>query len=236
MTLPMAQGFPDWQRNIPAANTIYLSVDNQVDTGATYGPFFVGYTPVVGILWESLSGAGRLTVNYWSEAAFNGFMGSHDYSIVGAGQLNCGERALGPWCSIDIIPGGVNIHHNLRIFAQQQTGIDNNNRDTNLLIRKQNIALAAGATATYTATTTWPGMAHITAMQSAGTYTVEVFYADYTGGVGVIDHAELTGPASLRDRICLPGMPVGISIHNTSAASQNHFIYLNGQQVQVQAA
>lgn len=228
MTLPIAQGFPDWQRNAPAGNVSFVSVFNTVTPLTTYGPFWVGYTPCLGINWNSGIGGARMTLFWYADEAMTTILDTQAFDIEGGCSLNVGIPTRGPWVGVTVQPTAATITQDLSVFAQPLPSIGHALPTTAILISQTNVALAAGASVSYDSSATWPGEVFIQAFQDVGAFTATLTAIPAIAPNFNIWRSGDTVRPQPTGYAVLPACPVRMTIHNTSAAAANHFVYIIG--------
>lgn len=229
MTLPLAQGFPDWQRNIPASNVLYLATGLVTDAPRTYGPFWVGYTPCIGVHDIVTANGETITFQFADANPATHVTGNQQYVIPNGGTLDLSFRALGPWMSIIVQPGAATVTHNLTVYATELPGINCPGVAGHVLIAQANVSLAAGGTANYTTTQVWPGEAFVSVQQTAGTWNGALQVLSSAGVLTQIDHYNSALQQGFRDLVHLPPSLITVTINNTAAAAENHDVFILGR-------
>ena len=231
MTSPLAQGFPDWQRNRPAANVLFLET-GIVTTGlVNYGPFFVGYTEGLGIDIEM--SAGTLSTSIFWQLDINGnALVNNGMTTATPGGFSGVVKTRGPWVSFSVVPGGATATYRLRLYAAPQPGMTPQSDNDCHLITTTFANLAAGATVTYTANKTWWGAVYVAVEQVGGPYDVTIGDLDFNLIRQTLDRHDSSAGQRYQSNLYVGPRPIQVAIHNQDAAAHNHTVVVNGLSTQ----
>ena len=231
MTSPLAQGFPDWQRNRPAANVLYLDT-GVVTTGlVNYGPFFVGYTEGLGIDIEMTAGTLSTSI-FWQLDQNGNALVNNGMTTITPGGFSGVVKTRGPWVSFSVVPGGATATYRLRLYAAPQPGMTPQTDSGCHLITTTFANLAAGATATYTANKTWWGAVNIIVYQSGGTWDLQMGDLDFNLARSNFAHWDNTAGGAFQATMFVGPRPIQAVLHNTDAAAHNHTVMVSGLSTQ----
>lgn len=223
-------GYPDYNRQQAYTGLEWSRINNRVITVPdNLGPFYVGNSHAVGMRFISTGGRGRVTVNYWSDQGMTDFVGAEQFTIAANGRYEGATTPIGPWSSLVIDVPGANLTYSLTLWSAPFPELNLNNDNANVLISVTGQAIGAGATVTADATRTWPGMAHWTAGQIAGTFTVTLQGMDQFNIAQDLDRHDSVVAQRVARLVMLPARNARISITNTSGAPQTFDAYLVGQ-------
>jgi hypothetical protein len=226
MTAPNGQGFPDWQRNAPAANTIYARLNETIVADKNLGPFWVAYYPAININWLSSGGRALLRMLYFADQAMTQFVQEVRYTIDNFGLMSLSVPIRGPWCRCVISLGGASFNYQLFLSGVQQTGINLQFAPGNVLVQSGITTILAGATQTFNPGVTWPGRAHLTMSQLVGAWHGEINTIDTVGAKTRMFSYDSNGGAQMREMVILPNCPFDVTLTNTSGAGSQCQVYL----------
>lgn len=228
MTAPLAHGFPDWQRNRPSTNVLYLNTSVVTTGNADYGPFFVGYSPCVGIDLFDTTGDLQVLLGWYGNDAVNITTGQRVIVCTAGGGFHGSVKNLGPWLSVSVLPKGATAQYSMALFATEKAGMWDRLGKDNELIVVTAFNLGAGANTTWTATRTWSGPVTIDLGQVGGTWNADVGVLDSTGTLVRMGHHDSTWGQKYQAQLHAPLSPMQIVMRNTDAAAHNHWAYIVG--------
>lgn len=231
MTTPIAHGYPDWTRQTPASDVLFIKESIGAPlAGVTRGPFFVGATPAVGVYVNANGTGHQVALNFYADQAGTQFLGTQSIDLSAAGVFFRGAiRVLGPWVKIAIAPFAAGNSIDLLAWAAPTPGTIFGTFDENVLVQA-NQAIGIGATVTLTAGRVHPGVAHLYAAQRAGIYTASVFTVNFAGGRTFVLRRNMAAGEFFDEMIALGSGTPQVEIINTSGAAQTIDVHLTAVQ------
>ena len=228
MTAPFAQGFPDWQRNIPAANVRYLFASETINASKNYGTFFVGYTPYLNLNWLSLAGWATVVFSFYGDSGTSLFLETYTVNITDTGNANFSFPAKGPWVKITVNPDAAGFNHQIIVSAAQSAGNNLSSSAGNVLFSSENVAINAGLSAAFTLPSTWPGRAHFSVTGLVTNWSASIVGIT-SGGIRtpVFEWVEKVA-FSIKEDVYLPAMPVQVNFTNNTAGVNHYYMDLVG--------
>lgn len=229
MTQPVQHGYPDYQRNTPATDVMYIFDVGVANANITYPIQFVGLTPNVGVVLISITQRARLDLFFYADAAGTSLVGIQRVATNANGNFQGTVQCLGPFCKPVLNPGVTPLSYQFRLFATPGAGIQQNGDQDNILISQFNTAIGAGVTLTFDALVTWPEEASFLYAQTAGTWNGSILAVDFDATATRIHAWDSTWGQATQGLIKLPAGNARIVIHNTSASAQVCSAFLIGQ-------
>jgi hypothetical protein len=227
MTAPVGQGFPDYQRNRPAANVVYYRASETINANKFAGTFWVAYYSSININWLSIAGRCTLLFDFYADQGLTQFLQQTSISIGDTQVVEVAIPIKGPWCQVTLFLGSASFNYQLFLSGVPESGIIMGGSNSNILVASGITAILAGATQTFL-TGTWPGRAHLTMSQLVGAWHGEVNYIDNGGTAHRMFAYDSGGGTQVREMICLPHVPVSVTLTNTSGAGSQCQVYLIG--------
>jgi hypothetical protein len=230
VTTPVAHGTPDWSEPAVATDVVFqprVAVAN--DAGTIYGPFFVGFSPFVGVRIDAAGvGAGSFTFGFYADAGLTSILDAHEIGIQNNGRLSASLRSLGPWMIVTTLPSAATMSFTWALFSADREFVAQPSATANVLVSQVATPIGVGATVTTTPSRIWPGMAFVMSKIAAGTH--EVFLRSITpaGALVTIFHGAYVAGLGARDLVPLTGHQVRMDVFNTSGGATNFDAYLVG--------
>lgn len=227
MTTPLAHGYPDWTRQTPASDVLFVQEIGAPSTGGVLrGPFFVGATPAVGVSFLSVGTGHQVHLDFYGDQALTQFLGSQSLDFARDGsQFRGAIRVLGPWLRITVTPFVNGFTYNLSAWAAPTPGTIFGTATESVLINASQ-AIGIGATVALNADRLHPGVAHLYACQRAGAYTCSIYSVDFTGVRTFVLHRVMTALDFFSEMIALGSGTPQVEIINTSGAAQTIDVHL----------
>lgn len=228
MTQPAAQGFPDYQRNRPAANVRYLFASEIINASKQYGTFFVGYTPYVSLNWLSISGWATVVFDFYADQAKTLFIQTYQVSITDTGNANFAFPTRGPWMNVTVNPVAAGFNHQIILSAAESAGNVGNSPAPNVLFSSENVAINAGLSAAFTVPGTWPGKAVFSVTGLVTNWSASIVGITSGGTrVPIFEWVEKVA-FSICEEVYLPSMPVQVNFTNNTAGVNHYYMNLVG--------
>lgn len=219
MTAPIAHGYPDWTRQTPASDVLFVREVGTLSTGGvTRGPFFVGATTALGLYVEAVGTGHQVHLDFYADVAGTQYLGTQSLDLARGGAFFRGAiRTLGPWVRITITPFAAGNTFNLSAWAAPSPGTIFGNATESVLINTSQ-AIGIGATITLDANRLHPGVAHLYVAQRAGTFTANAYTVDFAGSRASIIGRVMAAGEYFSEMIALGSGTPEIEVTNSSGA------------------
>lgn len=220
MTQPVTHGFPDWARQTPAVDVIYERIDvPDIDALTSYGPYFVGATPHVGVLFGATTNNFDASFSFFADEALTLSLADVHLEIRQGQTAPQVIPAYGPWLRVNVVPSAANGSFFMRLWATPVPGrpMRDSARD-NMLVSQTATNIGAGATSTFSPSRVWPGPAVWSVDTAAATWTAVLSTISPSGTVRLID-AMRNGASPTSRGVYLPNASLQLAVTNTTGAA-----------------
>jgi len=220
MTTPVAHGFPDWGRQIAAADigifTLNAFAQGALSVGR--GTYFVGNVSYVWIRQTVDIGGLRTRLNFVDAPSGGNFVSTHAIDVL-AGMACTGPIPVtGPYMQVftdvDVIGRLITV----RLWQNQQGGVDFPGNIHNGMITLDALNVNAGATQVVSAPAVHWGWGYFNAsIEAAALGNIRLLAIDYLGATQLLAYWVNGGPP-MATVLVLPPRPVRIEALNGDAA------------------
>lgn len=226
MTQPAAQGFPDWQRNTPAQNVIYLLLNTQVNGFTNYGPFFCGYSPATRIFVDQTNKNISVLVFWFADKALTQPLGQQEIVTQVNSNIDTAVSNQGPWFIIEFTAQTYPVTPILQVSAVAYTGNGLGLVHSNILIGSENAAIGIGGTLSIFSFLVWPGPAVLHLRMNQGPFTVSLAGIDITGARVPFYQRVEAAATSFTVPLFLPASIVRVIVTNSSGVAATCSVYV----------
>lgn len=221
MSQPESHGYPDWGRYAAGSDkVVYFDTSAIAVSGESYGPFFVGDSPYLGVTLTPNTNAARFELSFWQTSAVSGFMGDYYVDCQPATSFNGLIASQGPWLLITAntpVVGGLatkRIWSSHSMYGSAWLPLEGS------MISRNGAAVGAGATVLTQAGRVRPGPAVWNVFSALATWTAWIDVVDYLGNLTRLDTiTQAQGNASRS--LFLPPANVRFNFQNTTGAAGN---------------
>lgn len=219
MTAPEPHGYPDWGRFVASGDKLYI-FENETN-GANVenrGPFFVGDVPSLAINHVYTGSAGRVSFNFWADAALTQSVQGSDFDFGVQGSMEVVIPVMGPWLTVQIVTNVPPAQWLLKIASNiGRRASFGNSAGRNVIMSQVGTAVAAGATSTIDIGVIVPGPALLNIDTSLATWLATLSERDSSATIvrmDTITHLHAKAP-----RPCyMSGITPRFTFQNTTGA------------------
>lgn len=221
MTLPLAQGFPDWGRFVSEAQVLEVSDVGVVHSGVFVYPIrYVGNGKAIQVRFQPTTIPCRVSFRFYGDSAGT-FLS--DFYNIDCQTNDRGKQAvpvLGPYMDVAVSPSaGGNYTYTLLAWRVGSDGqYAGGDGDANVFGNIGN-AIGAGATITLDSGFVMEGQAFVTGFSPATGWQMNIDAVDFQGNVFFLDSFVGVANSSFNHGLFLPPYHIRATIQNTGAAS-----------------
>jgi hypothetical protein len=218
-------GFPDWQPVRAVADIRLLDAIAQA-VPTSYGPFFVGNFPSLGIRLSTSGGRVALTASFYQNKDGTGIIAVEGLAVALNSFFNGSIAVLGPYVVVATIDeAGIGPTADLNLSLHHWKGMTQQSDVANILVAVSNASIGAGATRNDQASQVWAGAAHLKYGTNATSSNINLQYLD-SGGVWTTFWNKNSATQEDGAIVYLPPRPIRMQAINNDAASKGFSYYL----------
>lgn len=224
MTTPFAQDRPDWVPTLPATVVEVLDINPTQNAGVVnYGRKYVGTHPY---LWvRALNGAGglRVVLFWYASATSVNVLGSNEFdsnqTSDASGSFACQGAYVEILAEIPVVPDTFT----LRIWSVLHPAQSATQAASSQLILSDASPIAAGATATFTASRCrWGWAAYSARLINGVAFNIQLRTVNYLGATEILDISD-SEPVAVRGLTIIPPRPLQLTVFNGDAVPHNFY-------------
>lgn len=223
MSVSTTQGSPDWSRQAPWSDQLYIN-DQAVTIASqkTFTPFFVANIRAVRVNFTPSSAAGRVFVNWYADQSLVNLF-AKEILETGSGQpISRSYRPQGAWCQVQVLgPGTGALTYTLQVQSVAEVDIPGSSRGDFILLSKTNGTVNAGATATDQLLGSHVGWAMWQCFTSGTNWSGQLISKDINGNSAVLAE-RFSGNLNIPTLVILPGGDLSVNINNADAAGHGY--------------
>jgi hypothetical protein len=229
VTVPIAHGYPDWNRWQATADAVWINDPLRVTSvPVTYLADFVGNQPGLFVWANPTVGSIKIELKWYADMAATILIDTYTIDCYITGLVRQPVPILGPVVQVTVTPGiALPAHYTLLMVTQPQRGAFSLGAAGGAELSANAVAIGAGATQTIDTADVHEGPAVWFAYMTGGTWFANLHAIDYLNAFHTIDHVDQNiGPGASR-AVFLPPSVVRLSITNQTAAGQTYWAFLS---------
>lgn len=228
MTTPVAHGFPDWGRQIAAADISIFEINAFAQGALTVGrgTYFVGNVSFVWIRMTVNAGGMRLNLNFVDAPSGGDFVSTHDVDVL-AGMACTGPIPVtGPYMQVFTTVDVIGRLITVRLWQNQQGGVDFPANIHNGMITLDGLNVNAAQNKVTDAPAVHWGWGFFNAYLEACTAgRIRLLAVDYLGNTQLLAYW-IPGWQPMATLLLLPPRPVRLEALNSDAVARNLYASL----------
>lgn len=228
MTQPRKQGFPDYQRQAPFQNVIFLTFNQTINAPLNQGPFHCAYAPATRVSLVATNKNVSILLFWFADQGLTQPLGQQEFIVQTNGQIDTAVANQGPWVLVEITAQSYPATLTFQVSGVAYAGNGINIGQGNILIASENASIGIGGTLSIFSTLVWPGPATLHIRMSGGPYTVSLAGIDINGNRVPFYQRVEAAALSYTAQLYLPAAIIRIIVTNSSGAIATCSPYVTG--------